>query len=496
MDYKLPLGINAGTVFVSSIIAFVYIIFRTLQTSKSKLSSLPTIGTTSQPHLQIDLIDGTRRYPDTPYLIPDIPNGPKTLILPVRYLDEIKSLPESKLSFAESLYHRFSGKYSTIGILNKSMITSIKVDLTHNIARNFEALQLEADLAIPDCIGECQDWTPIQIYPKILRIVALLSGRIFVGLPLSRDEEWIETTISYTEAAFACYVPVKNLFPLTRDVFAPFLPEVQRIKQYRARGAQLLAPVLEERRESMKDPNFEPPADMIQFMIQNAGDSAHDALFQSYMQMVISLVAIHSTAMNITHAIYDLANHPESIAPLREELEAVLSAENGILNQTSMTKLQKMDSFIKESQRLNPPNALSINRIATSNLTLSDGLYIPKGTCIAISSIGIYHDPSIYPSPDTFLPFRFSDLRSLPENANKYQLVTTSKESLAFGHGTHACPGRFFASNEIKVILAGLLSRYDVKFQEGQGRPENMNGKTLMVPNQKAEVLFRKRGVS
>ena len=134
--------------------------------------------------------------------------------------------------------------------------------------------------------------------------------------------------------------------------------------------------------------------------------------------------------------------------------------------------------------------------MATSDVILSDGLHIPKGTHIAFSAISIYCDPSIYPSPDEFQPFRFSDLRSLPENANKYQFVTTGKDSLAFGHGTHACPGRFFASNEIKLILAGILMRYDVKFPDGQGRPENMNGATTMGPSHTAEVLFRKRGVS
>lgn len=45
----------------------------------------------------------------------------------------------------------------------------------------------------------------------------------------------------------------------------------------------------------------------------------------------------------------------------------------------------------------------------------------------------------------------------------------------------------------MKVILAGLLLRYDVKFKEGDGRPEDMRGKITTCPNLTAEVLFRKR---
>lgn len=236
-----------------SILALIYFIFRAFQRSKSTLFRLLPVGKYSQTYLQNDLIEAAQKvrlllrppiinhrthvpsqYPDTPFLIPDILDGPRTLILPVRYLNELKSLPKSKLSFIDAIYHRFSGKYSTLGVYNEVMVTSFKVDLAHNIARTLEALQDEADLAIPECIGACEDWTPIQFYPKVLRVIALLAGRIFVGLPLSRNEEWIQATMNYTMAAFACVVPIKKLSPLTRFLFAPKLPEVQRVREYRA----------------------------------------------------------------------------------------------------------------------------------------------------------------------------------------------------------------------------------------------------------------------
>jgi cytochrome P450 len=65
--------------------------------------------------------------------------------------------------------------------------------------------------------------------------------------------------------------------------------------------------------------------------------------------MVASFAAVHTTAMDITHAIYNLATYAEYQKPLRQELEKVLEADNGILIKSSMTRLKKMDSFIKES---------------------------------------------------------------------------------------------------------------------------------------------------
>lgn len=373
--------LNAPTaVGASTIIAILYFIYNLFLKPKSHLANLPTLGQPSDPYLQDLLIEGSKKacdqmtdpltstsphnaqYPDSPYTIPEVLHEPNTLILPKKYIDEVKSIPETVLSLNRSVYARYGGKYTTLGELgthNHVMIESIKLDLTRNIARTLEGLQDEADYAIPSCIGDFEDWTPIQFYPKILRVIALLSGRIFVGLPLCRDEAWIEATINYTMDAFAAIQPVKKISPLLRPFKAPWIPEVQRIKQHRDNGARLLKPILEKRFSDMRSPDFKPPADMIQFVIQHSGAKAEDAMFQSFVQMVTSLAAIHTTAMNITHIIYNLAIYPEYQGPLRRELQEVLRADNGILIKSNMTKLKKMDSFIKESQRMAPPNACS-----------------------------------------------------------------------------------------------------------------------------------------
>ena len=53
------------------------------------------------------------------------------------------------------------------------------------------------------------------------------------------------------------------------------------------------------------------------------------------------------------HALYYLATFPEYMQPLWEEVEKVVKSEGwtkaGLLDQ-----MHRLDSFIKESQRLNP----------------------------------------------------------------------------------------------------------------------------------------------
>ena len=63
-----------------------------------------------------------------------------------------------------------------------------------------------------------------------------------------------------------------------------------------------------------------------------------------------------------------------------------------------------------------------------------------------------------------------------------------------FGIGKHSCPGRWFASYEIKLNLAALLLKYDLKLKDGERRPKSLNYQFLNSPNPNAEVLFRNRG--
>ena len=89
-------------------------------------------------------------------------------------------------------------------------------------------------------------------------------------------------------------------------------------------------------------------------------------------------------------------------------------------------------------------------------------------------------------------------MRDQPGNDKKLQSVTTSPYQLNFGHGPHACPGRFFAVYQIKVILAHLLRYYDMRLPSVDGkpptRPKNMiTQKMGNNPSNTATVEVRKR---
>lgn len=135
----------------------------------------------------------------------------------------------------------------------------------------------------------------------------------------------------------------------------------------------------------------------------------------------------------------------------------------------------------------------SLNRVALKKIALSDGTVIPKGATIAVSAHS-NQDEAIYPHAETYDGYRFLQKRQEPGHEHRHQLVTTTNQSYwGFGHGIHACPGRFFAANEAKILLTHLLLKYDWKFAEGSTRPRNLEVGMESITDPTVQLLFRSR---
>jgi hypothetical protein len=321
------------------------------------------------------------QYPNTPFIFP---LSPPWIILPHSVVDEVKTLSEDKLSLQQHLYDRMLGRYTGIGVPSPETIEAIKVDLTRNITKVLSELQEEMVYACNREIGECLEWTKVPVYSKVLQLVALLSGRTFVGLPLSRDKEWTDATINFNGDTIRAVQAIAKYHPLLWPLISHHLPEVKRLRAYREFAGKKLKPkvdaILSRRSEKWNshvpedvlDDDVKGDFNMIHWTVNHIKDiNSADAIWLGQLQMLIAFAAIHTTSMALSHAIFDLAAYPQYITELREEIENVIADENypdKMLRKTSMPKLRKLDSFIKESQRVSPPGMgelkLSISRSA------------------------------------------------------------------------------------------------------------------------------------
>lgn len=206
--------------------------------------------------------------------------------------------------------------------------------------------------------------------------------------------------------------------------------------------------------------------------------------------MVLNFVQSYTNLVTMTNLIYDLISLPEDefetlVADLRAEITREMAQGDGF-SHNFFQRLDLMDSFIRESIRYNPIGETGLERIVgkKGGFTFSNGAHVPQGALLA-APIKVYQrDETAYPGG--FNPRRFV---MDPEHP---KVTDISPNFLNFGLGRGACPGRFFTSNLLKLVLTHLLLDFD--FVRLEKRPENVRKVTLDEPCNRILITLKKRG--
>ncbi|KAK9413738.1 putative Cytochrome P450 [Seiridium unicorne] len=337
------------------------------------------------------------------------------------------------------------------------------------------------------CADVTTEWHAVPLHSTLLQAVARVSSRLFLGDELCRNPDWLRITTTYTHHISKAILDLKIWPAFMRPLAIRFVPHGRALIELVHEAEELMGKVLKERQALKLEGNSPEYIDSIEWFQQVAKGRKYNPV---HVQLTLSFVAIHTTADMLTQVMFDLAQHPEYIEPLRQEAIAVLK-ENG-WSKMALYNLKLMDSVLKEVQRLRPINDTSLQRLALEDVKLADGTSLPRGTLLAVASTR-HWDSEVYPEPEKFDGYRFLKLRQDQDKQNTAQFVSTSQDHLGFGHGQHACPGRFFASNEIKIILCHVLLKYDWRLVKGQEPKIIVHGFNLIAdPRSSLDIRRRK----
>ena len=165
-------------------------------------------------------------------------------------------------------------------------------------------------------------------------------------------------------------------------------------------------------------------------------------------ELFTMLAAGHeTTATLLTWAIHRLTKHPDVQATTRTEIVSVVGGGSRPPTPAAeqIGRLDYLDSVIKETARLHPVVPIVVRQLATDQTIGSAAL--PAG-CIAAPCIYLVHRrPDLWPEPESFDPCRFLGRR------------TDAYTYFPFGGGVRHCLGASFATYEVKIVLARILSR-------------------------------------
>ncbi|KAJ7454982.1 cytochrome P450 [Mycena galericulata] len=489
-------------------------------------SSLPWVGTKPQVFSAIranfrGLVDsvalytqGYREYSkaDEIYVVPTWTKGPQ-IILPPSMGTWLSSRPDAILNAKDCTFETAQFTY-TVGhpeITSNDMIDLlIKRELTRTIGSLNNELLEEIDGSMEGIFGTDGEWREVEVFDSLTRTVGRVANRVFVGKELCSNMDFVMAGTHFArDISVSSYI--LHLFP---KFMKPAVSWFATMPNRRHSGIAMdyLKPLIKERIDDMKrkeaDPTYawEEPNDFITWMVRESfkrnTEDETSVYALAYRVVLLNFAAITTTTIMSTNALLDIWSAPNSeelVASLREEAERVLYEHNREWTKAAVAKLHRLDSAIRESARISGVGGTAMARRVRTDIgiTLPNGLVVPKNATVGVSMDGLHFDEAYYDRVNEFDPFRFSRPREEPGYGDKPRanedLVTTSVHWLPFSHGIHACPGRFFAANNIKMILAQLILNYDI--QPYSSRPPNISLGDISVVPVKAKMMIRRRNV-
>ncbi|KAI1355958.1 cytochrome P450 [Xylaria sp. FL0043] len=411
----------------------------------------------------------------------------RVVILPLSLLEELSALPPTIANPQAALEHDLLGQFTGLNLIIENRLHHIIVQrkLTPRIPLLVPRIESSIAQATEELLPQSEEWSEILAYQVMCQVSARSVAHAIVGPAFCEEKRWLKISCLYTESLFRTIVILRTM-PEWMQNFTYFLLPSYWDCQKHLKDAKLL---LSDHIQQLIDQNdaglWEPRDDsaddlnVLSWLSSMAKGRDRNPHVIAHVLVLVALAAVHTTLLRMVNVLYDItAAGPDLKNALIEEIKEV--SQSGWSN-GSYDNLHRLDSVMRESQRRSPPTILGLKRLFRQPYTFQDGTHVSAGTYVSMPIYAIENDEGHTHDPHEFDGLRSFRVRQELEAARGCEADTKSllfssptRINLNFGYGKTACPGRFFASQIIKIVLVKLLTEYEFKFLTGETRPQNI----------------------
>ncbi|KAL7939325.1 cytochrome P450 [Trichoderma chlorosporum] len=428
------------------------------------------------------------------------------------HIKEIDAAPEDVLSLQAAAKEILQPRYTMQNFdwLNKKgvdgtpLVRTLRTLLTNHLPeilpdarRSMSALF--DDILEPRSMANGSYISPL--FPMVIEAIALTNATAFFGKDLARDKIFMSAAMNFIEQTLIT-AEVVRVLPST---IAPFIGNLMSKKLGAGKTIyNALIPIaedrLEERTRQSLGQNVSKHHDCIQWVMECSPRSKPWSAERIVHElMALWFGSVHITSTTACFALHHLCIHSEYIEPLRNEIESTGWAK---FEKSGGRGFPLLDSFMKESARMNPVESVSSRRMALKPFQLSDGSRIEPGEWICTAPRGMMSDARFYTDPLKFQGFRFVD----PDLLNRKHSGISNDEATQdapskftdinhwqlWGTGRSACPGRFYATAVMKTLLALFITRYDMQLEDPKAA-RSFAWRTFIYPYASTKVILHRR---
>ena len=317
-----------------------------------------------------------------------------------------------------------------------------------------------------------EDGTTVDMHKEMMRLTLAVVGKTLFDADVEAESHEIGDALTYVLDSFSV-----SMLPYAELLEKLPLPSTRKFARARSRLDETIYRMIDERRASGDD-----RGDLLSMLVQ-ASDTEGDGSGMSNEQLrdealTIFLAGHETTANAMTWTWYLLSQHPDVVARLHAEVDA-LGAEPVAAD---VMRLPYTRQVIAESMRLYPP-AYAIGRRALESCDIG-AFTIPARTIVLTSPYLQHHDARWFPEPERFDPDRWTVERIAERPKFSY---------FPFGAGTRICIGEQFAWTEAILMLATLAQRWAPTLVPGH--PVRLQPRITLRPKDGMRMILHKRAL-
>ena len=288
------------------------------------------------------------------------------------------------------------------------------------------------------------------------KIIYLANTEILVGFPEINTDEYFESSMA-----------------LAKDIvkFARGAREQKKLKESHDAREKLGAIFQKHIKDTKQAPFLKETSHMY--------DSKVSPEDEVYLQFATHWATYTNAVPSMFWLVYNLLCYKGALSAIRKEVRSIYNektrSEQDICNFTleDLNRMVHLDSLVLETFRLTTTHLTFRRRIAEEDFELKvdnkdkvTKFSVKKGTLFLTCPTFDHRDEEVFEDALTFKWDRFvpgADGKALKFFKNGRRLTRPVNP---FGGGPTICPGRRFATTEMKAMVATFLIKYDIRFRD------------------------------
>ncbi|XP_024978778.1 valine N-monooxygenase 1-like [Cynara cardunculus var. scolymus] len=175
-----------------------------------------------------------------------------------------------------------------------------------------------------------------------------------------------------------------------------------------------------------------------------------DQIKAQILEMI--LAAVDNPSNGIEWAIAEMINQPRIFDRAIHELDSMVG-RNRWVQESDIPNLNYIKACAKEAYRLHPVAPFNLPHVASVDTTVA-GYFIPKGSNVLLSRIGLGRNPDVWDDPLTFNPDRHM------VGDDEVVLTDYSLQMISFSTGRRGCAGVLLGSTMTVMLLARMVQGF------------------------------------